>query len=293
MPNVIGALGKPEKAWHHKTLDHITPVRMEGLGGMFVTRVISAAIFAVVFVLAALLGKIWFLLFVGLVCTLGILEFVAMAAKTGVQIHSKLLIGVALAFLIASYSKVMIGAYFALAINILICVHFFDHQPGIFTKIGTTIFGFSYIALPLALLVMLRQYPDGQGFAYVIGVLAFTWANDVCAYIFGSMLGRHKLAPRISPSKSIEGAVAGLLGTVAAGFLWAAVFKAHLPAALLIAAVSAIAALVGDLAESMLKRDIGIKDTGNIIPGHGGILDRFDSLFFVVPVFYLILGLTR
>ena len=266
---------------------------MEGLDGMFVTRAISAVIFAAIFVLAALLGKIWFLLFIGLVCTLGILEFAAMAAKTGVQIHSRLLIGVALAFLIASYGRVMTTAYFALAVIILICAHFFDHQPGIFTKIGVTIFGFSYIALPLALFVMLRQYSDGHGFAYVIGVLAFTWANDVCAYIFGSMFGRHRLAPKISPSKSIEGAVAGFLGSVAVGFLWAAVFKAHLPATILIAAVSAIAALVGDLAESMLKRDVGIKDTGNLIPGHGGILDRFDSMFFVVPVFYLILGLTR
>lgn len=263
---------------------------------MFITRAISAIIFAVIFVMAALLGKIWFLLFIGLVCTLGILEFVAMADKTGVQIHSGLLIGVGLAFLIASYlpfAKGLMVAFFALAVIVLICAHFFGGQHGVFVRIGVTIFGFSYIALPLALLVMLRQYTDGRGFAYVIGALAFTWANDVCAYLFGSMFGRHKLAPKISPSKSIEGAVAGLLGSVAVAFLWAAIFKANLPAAILIAAISAIASQVGDLAESMLKRDIGIKDTGNIIPGHGGILDRFDSLFFVVPLFYLVLGLAE
>lgn len=263
---------------------------------MFITRAISAVIFAAIFVLAALLGKIWFLLFIGLVCTLGLLEFVAMADKTGIQIHSGLLIGVGLAFLIASYlpfAKGLIAVFFALGVIVLIGAHLFGEMHGVFTKIGVTIFGFSYIALPLALLVMLRQYPDGRGFAYVIGALAFTWANDVCAYLFGSMFGKHKLAPKISPSKSIEGAVAGLLGTMAVAFLWAAIFKANLPAAILIAAISAIASQAGDLAESMFKRDIGIKDTGNIIPGHGGILDRFDSLFFVVPLFYLVLGLAE
>jgi phosphatidate cytidylyltransferase len=269
---------------------------MEEWGGMFVTRVISAVIFAALFISAALLGKIWFLLFIGLVCTLGILEFASMAEKAGVQIHSRLLIAVALAFLIASYCGIMIGASFALAVIVLICTHLFDrfdNQPGIFARIGITIFGFSYIALPLALFVLLRQYPDGNGFNYVIAALAFTWANDICAYIFGSLFGKHKLAPRISPSKSIEGAVAGVLGTMAVGVLWALIFKAHMVPTILAAAVCALAALVGDLSESLLKRDVGIKDTGNLIPGHGGILDRFDSLFFVVPVFYLILGLTR
>lgn len=257
---------------------------------MLITRTISAVIFAIVFLLAAWLGKIWFLLFIGLVCTLAILEFAQMADKTGVQIHSGLLIGVSLAFLIISYLPFavgLMGAFIALAVLVLIGAHFLDGRHGAFTKIGITVFGFAYIALPLALLIMLREYPDGRGLVYVIGVLVFTWASDVCAYLFGSLLGKHKLAPKISPSKSIEGAVAGLLGAVAVAFLWAAIFKANLPAAILIATVSAIASQIGDLAESMLKRDIGIKDTGNLIPGHGGILDRFDSLLFVVPLFYL------
>jgi phosphatidate cytidylyltransferase len=120
-----------------------------------------------------------------------------------------------------------------------------------------------------------------------------TWATDGCAYFVGRGWGRHKLCPRVSPHKTIEGAVAGAVGAVLVGVVYAPLILRHaygLPfdavsggtAGLLISVVGQ----VGDLAKSVLKREAGVKDAGRIFPGHGGVIDRFDSLFFALPVAY-------
>lgn len=131
------------------------------------------------------------------------------------------------------------------------------------------------------------------GFSLVAFPLAVTWINDTCAYFGGRSLGKHKLIPRVSPGKTVEGTVAGLVGSLVTAMLYAKfVFNdwLGLPMSFAVAAVGgaliAAAAVVGDLAESLLKREAGVKDSGALLPGHGGVLDRFDALYFTLPVAY-------
>jgi phosphatidate cytidylyltransferase len=135
------------------------------------------------------------------------------------------------------------------------------------------------------------------GTALLFLPLILTWAQDTGAYAVGRTLGRRKLIPSVSPGKTVEGAVGGILVTVLV--CWAYVRWVLVPVAqlglrpadiLLFAIVISVAAQVGDLAESLIKREAGVKDSSRIIPGHGGVLDRFDSLLFVLPVAHLLLG---
>ena len=118
-----------------------------------------------------------------------------------------------------------------------------------------------------------------------------TWASDTFAYFIGSRWGRRKLCPEISPGKTVEGALGGLGGTLlVVGWLGSAFAGLQLEQALLLGCLIGVAAPVGDLVESRLKRYAGVKDSGAILPGHGGMLDRIDSLLFVVPVVYFYIG---
>jgi len=131
------------------------------------------------------------------------------------------------------------------------------------------------------------------GSALLAFPLAVTWINDTLAYFGGRALGKHKLIPRVSPGKTVEGAIFGLLGGVLAAVLWSDFVLSPLGvgvsvgAAIAAGIVISIAAQVGDLAESLLKRDAGVKDSGTLLPGHGGVLDRFDALYFTVPIAYV------
>ena len=166
-------------------------------------------------------------------------------------------------------------------------------------------FAFVYIAVPMALLVEIRQQPAGA--IWIIYTLLAVWAGDIFAYFVGKSLGRHRMSPRISPKKTWEGAVASILASMIVGTLW----MQHAPAIssallqirlidrrdgmfgleqpplwpiILLSAVVNIAAQLGDLVESLIKRGAGVKDSGSILPGHGGMLDRIDAMLFAVPI---------
>jgi len=168
-------------------------------------------------------------------------------------------------------------------------------------------FAFAYIALPLACLVQLRE--QWQGSFYLLYLLLLVWAGDVFAYFIGKPFGRHRMSPRVSPNKTWEGAVASVLASVAVGLLMfhyslplsTALLHAHLidlrdgifnnqqPSLIPIIALSVIlnsAAQLGDLVESLIKRGANVKDSGAILPGHGGMFDRIDALLFAAPVLW-------
>jgi len=177
--------------------------------------------------------------------------------------------------------------------------------PSGYPAAAASVFAFAYIAIPMALLVAIRQQPAGA--IWTIYTLLAVWAGDIFAYFVGKSLGRHRMSPEISPKKTWEGAVASILASVIVGTLWfqhapgisSALLRAGLierrdgmfgleqpqiwPIILLSALVN-IAAQLGDLAESLIKRGAGAKDSGTILPGHGGMLDRIDALLFAVPV---------
>ena len=166
-------------------------------------------------------------------------------------------------------------------------------------------FAFVYIAIPMALLVAIRQQPAGA--IWTIYTLLAVWAGDIFAYFVGKSLGRHRMSPEISPKKTWEGAAASILASVIVGTLWIqhapgissallriglidrrdGMFGLEQPQLwpiILLSAVVNIAAQLGDLVESLIKRGAGVKDSGTILPGHGGMLDRIDAMLFAVPV---------
>lgn len=161
--------------------------------------------------------------------------------------------------------------------------------------VGVSFFGAAYTGLLLSSLIVVRQaVPGFWGGVLVVGIFCSVWANDSFAYLVGSKLGKHKLAPRISPKKSWEGFVGGLLGSVV---IWYALsfipgVEMSIAQAVAFGMTCGLAGVLGDLAESRIKRNSGVKDSGTIMPGHGGILDRCDSLFLasVVAAVLLVAG---
>jgi phosphatidate cytidylyltransferase len=160
------------------------------------------------------------------------------------------------------------------------------HRDGITVSMGVTLLGIIWIGLPLVHAVLLRDLPS-HGAALLVDVLVGTFMTDTGAYATGRMFGAHKIAPKLSPNKTIEGLIGGfVIGTMA--FWFAGLYQDWLSGtdALIIGAAVAAIAPVGDLFESMLKRDLGVKDTGKILGPHGGILDRLDAVFFTIVVGY-------
>ena len=174
-----------------------------------------------------------------------------------------------------------------------------------FPAASAAVFGFLYIVVPLAMLVQLRQ--QGSGAFLILYTLIVVWMGDTVAYYTGRAIGKHKLAPRISPGKTWEGTAGSFVGAIVCGTLVFAYSReislglmrialltpdqAYLPPQIpplwqfaILSALMNVAAQIGDLAESLLKRGAGVKDSGSILPGHGGMLDRIDALLFAAPV---------
>jgi phosphatidate cytidylyltransferase len=152
--------------------------------------------------------------------------------------------------------------------------------------LGVLAFGIPYFALPIAALHRLKEIDPWVVFL----LMAIVWLGDTAAYYIGSRWGRHKMAPTISPKKSWEGAAAGFVTGLVAATVWSVLRLERIDAGILaVAAVTAVAAQIGDLVESMIKRGAGVKDSGTVLPGHGGVLDRLDAMLFAAPV--LLFGL--
>ncbi len=152
-------------------------------------------------------------------------------------------------------------------------------------------FGVFYVAVMLSYVYQIRMLERG---AYIVWlVFLCSWGCDTCAYCVGVLFGKHKMSPKLSPKKSVEGAVGGVVGSVLLTFLYVWIFRSAMDVtlneAVILSAISGVGALismVGDLTASAIKRNYEIKDYGNLIPGHGGILDRFDSVIFTAPIIY-------
>ena len=157
------------------------------------------------------------------------------------------------------------------------------------SAVSVTLFGALYITLGLSWLTPLRFDPERGGSLVVIFLFVVIWMGDVVAYFVGRRFGRMQLAPAISPKKTVEGALGGLVGSLAGGAGFIALFgePGKMAVVLAVTAVVAVAGQLGDLAESALKRSAGVKDSSSFLPGHGGLLDRLDSLLVAAPVFWL------
>ncbi len=181
---------------------------------------------------------------------------------------------------------------------LLMAVYVFTFPKYKIGEIASVFFGVFYTAVMLSYLYRVRQMPDGGYLVWL--VFLSSWGCDTCAYCVGMLFGRHRLAPVLSPKKSVEGAVGGVAGAAVLGFLYASLLGRKMAGVgnprLACAAACAIAAVisqVGDLAASAIKRDYQVKDYGRLIPGHGGVLDRFDSMIFTAPAIYFAITFLR
>lgn len=176
----------------------------------------------------------------------------------------------------------------------LLVVELFRKKEQPLENLSGTLFSLAYPVLLLSFLIDLRQVRapgiDGDGaFWLTLTTLLLVWATDTLAYFSGRAFGKHKLMPRVSPKKTWEGSIGGLLGAVGVGIVLKLLVLPFLSALdiVVIALICGALGQIGDLAESVFKRAAGVKDSGNLLPGHGGLLDRVDSLLFAVPLVYL------
>lgn len=179
---------------------------------------------------------------------------------------------------------------------IVLLAELFGKGEACFKNSAITLFGIVYVALPFGLLNFLIIPGNQTGSHFypwiLVGVFLIIWIYDSMAYVSGSLLGKHKIYAKISPKKSWEGLIGGAVFAVITGILNAVLFnKLSITNWIIIALLIVIFGTSGDFFESKLKRETGVKDSGNIMPGHGGMLDRFDSLLFAVPVIYIWLSL--
>lgn len=234
------------------------------------------------------------------VMVVGLYEFYRMAEAKGLRpmkvlgyVAGLVLFGILLGF-IPVYEELLLSTVVCMILVLLLPVvavllALFRKEGNPFADLGVTILGVLYVALPLMLFVLLGDNSIlGQGVMMMVVVLI--WLNDAFAYMGGSLIGRHKLWPRHSPGKTWEGCAVGLLFSILAaifvGPLLGGEFSWYVW--LLIAVFCSVIGTLGDLAESMFKRSCGVKDSGTIMPGHGGILDRFDSILAVTPFLLII-----
>ncbi len=262
-------------------------VRWEGLGA----RILSAAVLAPV-----VLACVWFggVAFVVLMAVVGVLmarewAFLVFGDTPGTIWRFLFQAAVAVLCMVLAWTMSVSAAAGVLAMGLLLAT---VHDLNWTHRTGWMAFGIGYISLPLIAMVLLRENQP-HGFLAILWVLLVVWMTDTAAYFVGRAVGGPKLAPRISPKKTWAGLVGGMVGGGITAYLIAIV--AELPSPLPVATLGVVAAVVGqggDMLESGIKRRFGVKDTGNLIPGHGGMLDRADAVMTVVVMAWLV-GLAR
>jgi len=263
-------------------------------------RIAASIVFIPCFIIITRRGGVHFLLLVDLIIIIGMREFYAMLEQKGVRPY--LVIGILSGLALSWYLYFQNGLYSNLLLTLVLLAVMGleltrrDNRGAVF-NIATTFLGVIYVAFLAGHMVLLRELPLVAGLPYGLGssfvFLAFitTWASDTGAYFVGTLIGRTPLIPRVSAKKTWEGAIGGALFAVGGALLARQLLAGYLELwhAVVIGVLASVVGLLGDLVESMIKRDAEIKDASESIPGHGGVLDRFDSLLFTAPLIYYFL----
>lgn len=259
----------------------------------FIQRALTGILF-VVLVIGSLYHPILFFLVCLMVAVIGILELKRLLERKydRINIFSSLLLGLVFQLLVFLDTQDVISQSWYVIVMPIIWFPFVrelfkggDHP---FQRVALTLLVPVYVSLPLSFLYLIG-WVDGDSFngLYPLGFFAMVWCNDTGAYLVGVTMGKHKLYERISPKKTWEGFIGGVLFTfVAAYFISKYTGLANLGVWMAAGLIISIFGTLGDLIESMLKRNVDIKDSGNILPGHGGVLDRFDAVLFAAPMVF-------
>ena len=260
-------------------------------------RILSSAIGLIILFAILLTDKPILYFATAVVGVMGLKEFYdAMKQKSNPLSKTGLIFGAVYILLIEKFNLyegnfVILLLIMFLAVFIVIIINHKEHN---ITDASITITGFFYVCVLLSYVPLVRNLPDGQFYVWLIFIVA--WGSDTGAYLVGLTLGKAKLCPDISPKKTIAGAVGGLLFSIIFVLIYMSILikyydmniNNHIGMALLIGTLGSIISQIGDLVASVIKRYTEIKDFGEIMPGHGGILDRFDSILFVAPFIYYI-----
>ncbi len=265
-------------------------------------RILTAVILIAVVFALIFFGQMWMIaLFAALVAELAAYEYLQLARAGGAQIPAPWMSGATACFFLAIIPNWPLEAQLpwlsALGFALFAWNGFRAPLDRVLPDTAQGLFGLVYVAFPLTLLPILWRQEDGP--TLLLFLMVCVWSGDIAALYIGRAFGRRKLAPRLSPGKTVEGAIASVAGSVLAGM--AVVYGSDLLAAhgstllhitepawqsLLLAVLINVAAQVGDLLESAIKRGAGVKDSGTMLPGHGGILDRVDALLLAAPVLW-------
>ena len=266
----------------------------------FWQRAITGTLFVAVLVGAIVLGGWYMHVTFGVIVIFGLLEFYKLFENTETKpqriVGTTIGAGIYLLALLAMYFGgqfgliaigISLGSFLAIGIAEL-----FRAQSKPFENISITVGGIIYLVIPFVLLNQLATRLELDKFQHyiwpVLSIFILIWSNDTFAYLTGRLIGKHKLFERISPKKTWEGFIGGVVFAMIAGILLAYLLEESYLKYITYALVAGVIGTFGDLVQSMLKRSVNVKDSGTILPGHGGILDRFDAVLFVVPVIFFL-----
>ncbi len=270
-------------------------IKLKDLG----TRIVTGIVFIAILIGGILINEITFLIVFSLITILALHEFYGLIQKAGnVGIDKTINVAGGLLFFVASYlyfsSTLPTLLVFVPSIIYILCIFIYElfakHENPILT-LAYSVLGQIYLALPMALLNYLAF---GYGFsgayhhALLLGLFIFIWFNDSFAYLAGSMFGKHRMFERISPKKSWEGFGGGVVFTIVAAIVYSMFFTEISTWQWVgFALVTIVFGTLGDLVESLFKRTLHVKDSGTLLPGHGGLLDRIDSVVFAIPAQFI------
>lgn len=257
---------------------------------MFLKRLISASILISVIIASIMIDWVCALV-ITLFIIFGLYEFFSMLEKKGVGIYKYfgILMGVIIPISIAFKFELTRRWELLLIVLLLLALILMQfkrrNSSGVIVDISTTLFGILYVSWFFSFMIKIRYLEGGLGF--LIALLLMTKLGDIGAYLVGTKFGKTPLLPRISPKKTIEGAIGGLFFSMLGGIISKPSLNFSFLHLAVLGLVLGVIGQLGDLSESLIKRDCQIKDSGKIFPGMGGVLDEIDSLLFTAPVFYL------
>lgn len=260
---------------------------------MFVERLISGIIMVALAIAAIWVGHPILLLVMGVLSLIGQFELyrVIKVEKTPLGVVGYLAT-IGYETILFFGKEELIQVFILGTMLVFMAVYVIMYPQFVFKDVAMTFAGIVYVAMMLSCMYQVRMLDGGFYLVWIVFIAA--WGSDTCAYCVGMLIGKHKLPTALSPKKTVEGCTGGILGAALLAFIYAMIFKEQLVlhgcSVLLFTVVSALGAVcsqIGDLAASAIKRNYDIKDYGHLIPGHGGILDRFDSILFTAPLAYI------
>jgi len=260
---------------------------------MFITRLLSGIVLLAIVISTGIIGGPVFWTLVTLISLLGVFEFHRMLhLQKSALFYTNMILCLGLDALLFFEKTKFADLIPIVAILVLMGIYVVRYPKYSAKEIFASYTGFVYVAVLLSFLYRIRMEENGMLLLWLVFI--GTWGSDTCAYCFGCLFGKHKAFPVLSPKKSIEGCIGGVAGTALIAGIYAACLNHFVEGVnvsvivfVIIGILASVVSQIGDLAASAMKRNYEIKDYGKLIPGHGGILDRFDSIIFTAPLVYV------